>query len=443
VTWNYLPPPESLKIEKAPQEVLEKIQSDQLKSLVRRTWAHIPFYRERWEKVGLRPQDVSGREDIRSLPVVYKRDLEESLRCYPPFGNYQGDFPSVRLQASSGSTGNPKPFLFTRSDWDVIAKFWARRLYAQGVREGDILQVAFAYALFIVGFTASEGAMLLGALVVPTGSGALTPSERQVKIAQEWGTTVLAGTPSYILHLADIAEKMGFDPRKDFSLRVTIHTAEPLTEPCRRAIEEKWAVQAYDNFGSVETGAPTFECEEKNGYHINEDGYIFEVLDPETHKPVVPGEDGVLVVTSLFKEAAPVIRYNLEDITCFIEKPCPCGRTFRRISKIKGRISEMLKIRGAPLYPSAVETALEKLPELTREYLLIVDRVGQQDKVTVQVERRPNGDDTSLLKEKLEHELKIATGLSIEASLVAPGELSRSLRVDQRIKAKRIWDRRN
>jgi phenylacetate-CoA ligase len=443
VTWNYLPPPESLKIEKAPQEVLEKIQSDQLKSLVRRTWAHIPFYRERWEKVGLRPQDVSGREDIRSLPVVYKRDLEESLRCYPPFGNYQGDFPSVRLQASSGSTGNPKPFLFTRSDWDVIAKFWARRLYAQGVREGDILQVAFAYALFIVGFTASEGAMLLGALVVPTGSGALTPSERQVKIAQEWGTTVLAGTPSYILHLADIAEKMGFDPRKDFSLRVTIHTAEPLTEPCRRAIEEKWAVQAYDNFGSVETGAPTFECEEKNGYHINEDGYIFEVLDPETHKPVVPGEDGVLVVTSLFKEAAPVIRYNLEDITCFIEKPCPCGRTFRRISKIKGRISEMLKIRGAPLYPSAVETALEKLPELTREYLLIVDRVGQQDKVTVQVERRPNGDDTSLLKEKLEHELKIATGLSIEASLLAPGELSRSLRVDQRIKAKRIWDRRN
>ncbi|MFQ5917344.1 MAG: phenylacetate--CoA ligase family protein [Candidatus Binatia bacterium] len=443
MTWNYLPPPESLKIEKAPQEVLEKIQGDQLKSLVRRTWAHIPFYRERWEKVGLRPQDVSGKEDIRNLPVVYKRDLEESLRCYPPFGNYQGDFPSIRLQASSGSTGNPKPFLFTRSDWDVIAKFWARRLYAQGVREGDILQVVFAYALFIVGFTASEGAMRLGALVVPTGSGALTPSERQVKIAQEWGTTVLAGTPSYILHLADIAEKMGFDPRKDFRLRVTIHTAEPLTEPCRRAIEEKWTVQAYDNFGSVETGAPTFECEEKNGYHINEDGYIFEVLDPESHKPVAPGEDGVLVVTSLFKEAAPVIRYNLEDITCFIEKPCPCGRTFRRISKIKGRISEMLKIRGAPLYPSAVETALEKLPELTREYLLIVDRVGQQDKVAVQVERRPNGDDTSLLKEKLEHELKIATGLSIEASLVPPGELSRSLRVDQRIKAKRIWDRRN
>ncbi|MCH7914989.1 MAG: AMP-binding protein [Deltaproteobacteria bacterium] len=442
MTWDYPPPPESLKVEKAPREVLQKIQSDELKSLIVRTWDHIPFYRERWEKEGLRPEAVSTIEGLRNLPVIYKKDLEESLRIYPPFGNYQGDFPAVRLQASSGSTGNPKPFLFTRSDWNVIAKFWARRFYAQGVREGDILQVVFAYALFIVGFTASEGAMRLGALVVPTGSGAVTPSERQVKIAREWGTTVLAGTPSYILHLADIAEKMGLDLRKDFRLRISIHTAEPMTEPARRAIEEKWGVQAYDNFGSVETGAPTFECEEKNGYHINEDGYIFEVLDPETLKPVASGEDGVLVVTSLFKEAAPVIRYNLEDITCFIEKPCPCGRTFRRISKIKGRISDMLKIRGAPLYPTAVETALEKLPELTREYLLIVDRVGQQDKVEVQVECRPDGGDTSLIKEKLEHELKIATGLSIEASLVAPGELSRSLRVDQRIKAKRIWDRR-
>ncbi|MFQ5850758.1 MAG: phenylacetate--CoA ligase family protein [Candidatus Binatia bacterium] len=441
--WDYPPPPESLKIEKATPEALEKIQNDELKLLVRRAWDHVPFYRERWEKEGLCPEEISGIKDLWKLPVIRKSDLEESLRLYPPFGNYQGNFRSIRIQASSGTSGNPKPFFFTRNDWEVIAKLWARRLYAQGVRQGDIFQVVFAYTLFIVGFTASEGAMRLGALVIPTGSGVVTPSERQVKVAKEWGTEVLAGTPSYILHLADIAGRTGLDTRKDFSLRMTIHTSEPLTESCRRAIEERWGVQAYDNFGSVETGAPTFECEEKYGYHINEDGYIFEVLDPESYRPVAPGQDGVLVVTSLFKEAAPVIRYNLEDISSVIEDRCSCGRTFRRVSRIKGRASEMLKIRGVPFYPSAVETALEKLPELSREYLVIVDRVGQQDKVAVQVEWRRDGSESSLLKEKLEHELKIATGLSIEALLLPPGELSRTLGVEGRIKAKRIWDRRN
>ncbi|MDP6559482.1 MAG: AMP-binding protein [Candidatus Binatia bacterium] len=441
--WDYPPPPESLKIEKAPRELLDRIQSAGLRTLVRRSWDRIPFYRERWDKQGLRPEDISGIEDLRKLPVVSKQDFEESLRLFPPFGNYQGDFPPVRIQASSGTSGNPKPFFFTQNDWEIIGRLWARRLYAQGVRQGDIFQVVFAYTLFIVGFTASEGAMRLGALVVPTGSGVVTPSERQVRIAKDWGATVLAGTPSYTLHLADVAEKLGLDTRSDFRFRIMVHTSEPLTDSSRRAIEERWGVQSYDNFGSVETGAPSFECEEKNGYHINEDGYIFEVLDPESYQSVGPGQDGVLVVTCLFKEAAPVIRYNLEDISSFLEGPCPCGRTLRRIAKIKGRTNEMLKIRGIPFYPSAVETALEKLPELTREYFVIVDRVGQQDRVTVQVEWRQDNNENPFLKEKLEHELKVTTGLTMDAALLPPGELSGSLRVEERIKTKRVWDRRN
>ncbi len=434
--------PESLKIETSSPESIRQLQGERLAALVQRSWDRIPFYRDRWKACGLEPADIRTADDIRKLPVIRKSDFEDSLRLHPPFGDYQGDFAAVRVQASSGTSGNPKPFFFTRNDWDIIARLWSRRFHAQGVREGDILQIVFAYTLFIVGFTASEGAMRLGALVVPTGSGSVTPSERQVKIARDWGTTVLAGTPSYVLHLADVAEGQGFDLKKDFRLRRTIHTSETMTEAARRAIEDRWGVSAYDNFGSVETGSPTFECEERSGYHINEDAYIFEVLDPATYEPVPPGSEGVLVVTCLFKEAAPVIRYNIEDLCTFIKGECPCGRTFRRISKLRGRLSDMVKVSGIPFYPTSVETALEGLPQLTREYLVTVDRVGQQDTLKVEVELRPGVEADGELRQRLERELKVATSLTMEAVLLSPGELGRSLGVENRIKVRRIRDRR-
>lgn len=438
----YPPPPDSLTVETAPWDDLERMQSERLRALLRRAWEHVPFYRSLWEKAGLRPEEIRGLQDLKRLPVISKRDWERDLLEHPPFGTYQGDFPAVRVQASSGSSGRPKPVFHTEKDWEVIRNLWARRFYAQGIRPGDLFQVVFSYSLFIAGFTATEGAMKLGAVVVPTGSGAVTPSERQVRIAKEWGTTVLTGTPSYVLHLADVAERMGMDPTRDFRLRITCHTAEAMTEASRKSIEARWGVQAYDNFGSVETGAPSFECVEQNGYHINEDAYIFEILDRDTLTPVGAGQDGVVVVTSLFKEAAPVIRYNLEDISSISDDPCRCGRTFRRLMKIKGRASEMLKVRGVPFYPTAVEGVLESFPELTREYRLIVDRVQQQDRVTVQVEKRSNANDTNSLRERLERAFKVATGLAMDAQLLAPGELSRSLKVEERIKVKRIWDRR-
>jgi phenylacetate-CoA ligase len=442
LTHTYPAPPACASVQSAPRHELDRIQTAGLHALVRRAWDHVPFYRERWQRHGVRPEDISTLGDLRKLPIVGRRDFEEDLRAHPPFGSYQGDLAAVRVQASSGTSGSPTPVFHTQHDWDTIGNFWARRLDAQGVRSGDVFQVLFAYSLFIAGFTGSEGAMKLGALVVPTGSGAVTPSERQLRIAKAWGTTVFFGTPSYVLHLADVAQSMGLDPRRDFKVRLTIHTSEPLTEPARRAIEERWGVKAYDNFGSVETGAPTFECEARDGYHINEDGYIFEVLDPETLEPAAPGEDGVLVVTSLFKEAAPVIRYNLQDVTRFIDEPCRCGMTFGRIAKIRGRLNEMMKIRGVVFYPSSIETALERMPELTREYLVVLDRVGQQDRVTVRVECRPENAGAPDLKQRFEHVLKVTTGFSIDAELVAPGDLGRALQVEERIKAKRIWDRR-
>jgi phenylacetate-CoA ligase len=392
---------------------------------------------------GLTPEEITGIKDLIRLPIISKKDFEEDLLQNPPFGTYQGDFPAIRIQASSGTRGKSKPFFQTQHDWNVIANFWARRLSAQGVKPGDIVQIVFTYSLFIAGFTATEGAIRLGALVVPSGSGAVTPSERQVGIAKDWGTTVLVGTPTYILHLADVAEKMGLDTRKDFHLRISVHTAEALTEAMRRAIEERWKVQAYDSFGSVETGAPTFECEEKNGYHINEDGYLFEILDPKTLKPVPAGKDGLIVVTSLFKEAAPVIRYNLEDISSFVDEPCPCGRTLKRLAKIRGRLDEMIKIRGVAFYPTVIESILERWPQLTSEYLLILDRVGNREKATLKVEHSASDPGKDNLKEKLERDLKVATGLSIEAELLGHGELKRVLNMEERIKAKRVVDRRN
>ena len=439
---HYPPAPESSAIEGADRSQLRQRQDERLVSLYQRTWTHIPFYRERWREHGLRADDIRSLSDISKLPILSKSDFESDLAEHPPFGSYQGNFPAIRIQASSGSSGHPKPFFQTRSDWDTIANLWSRRFHAQGVRAGDILQVVFTYSLFIAGFTGTEGAMKLGALVVPAGSGAVTPSERQVRLLSEWGATVIAGTPSYVLHLADVAERMGMDLQRDFKLRIGTHTAEPMTEAARRSIEARWGIKAYDNFGSVETGAPTFECAEQNGYHINEDAYIFEILDRDTLTPARPGDDGVVVVTSLFKEAAPVIRYNLEDISAIIDDPCGCGRTFRRLMKIKGRASEMLKVRGVPFYPAAVEGVLESFPELIREYRLVIDRHGQQDRVTVQVERRSDAVDENSLRERLQRALKVATGLTMDTELLPPGELTRSLKVEERIKVTRIWDRR-
>jgi phenylacetate-CoA ligase len=438
----YPPAPQSATIERAPREILHQLQEERLRALFRRAWENVPFYRDRWMRHGLGAGDIQKLEDLRNLPVIGKSDLEADLAANPPFGSYQGRYPAVRVQASSGSTGNPKPFFQTRHDWEIVANLWSRRFHAHGVKPGDIIQFVFTYSLFIAGFSGSEGAMKLGALVIPAGSGAVTPSERQVRILSEWGATVLAGTPSYALHLADVAERMGMDLRRDFKLRLSCHTAEPMTEATRRALEERWGVKAFDNFGSVETGAPSFECAAQHGYHINEDAYIFEVLDRETFAPVEPGRDGVVVVTSLFKEAAPVVRYNLEDISSILDEPCPCGRTFKRLMKIKGRANEMLKVRGVPFYPTVIESVLEGFPELTKEYRLVVDRDGRQDRVTVQVEWRSDAAKADTVRDRFTRELKVVTGLAMETELLQPGELTCSLRIEERVKTKRVWDRR-
>jgi len=306
-----------------------------------------------------------------------------------------------------------------------------------------MLQNTFTYSLFIVAFSSTEGALKLGATVIPTGSGAVTSSERQIELAYKWGVTVLGATGSYALRLADVAEKMGYDPKKDFNIRVMFHTAETLTEEMRSRIEAKWGCKSYNNYGSVEIGAPAWECREQDGMHINEDGYYFEVVDPKTREPLPDGEQGALVITSLFKEAAPVIRYMIGDVATITSEPCNCGCTFRRIVKVAGRLDDMLKIKGITVYPIAIEGVLHRLPEIGDEYCLVLDSVDGQEHIILRVESLVKGEKQVQLRKKLQQALKTQIGIQIPIEFNLPGELQKKLNIDQRIKTRRVIDQRS
>ena len=417
------------------------IQEQRLKDLLIRGWKHVPFYQRIWKQYGFSPDQVKSFDHLDRIPFVTKKDISESMEKFPPFGDYQGDFPAVRVQASTGSTGKPKPIFHTRNDWDNIAALWARRLRAHGIGSQDIVQIAFAYTLFIVGFTSTEGLMKLGAMVVPTGSGAMTPSERQLQIAHDWGVTVFGCTGSYLLHLAEVAKQMGFEPRKDFNLRISFHTAEPLTSEMRKEIQEIWGCKAYDDYGSVETGAPTFECEVQNGLHINEDAYLFEIIDPNTGKPVPDGAEGELVVTTLFKESAPFIRYRIGDITSFMTDTCACGRAFKRLKPVRGRVDDMIKVKGVAIYPLDFEPSIKKCGVFGSEYLVKVWKEGHQDRVKVLVEFAGPEEDKEKSQE-LAVDLHKALGLRCEVETLSRGEIKRILGAEKRIKYQRLLDLR-
>ena len=428
--------------ERPAARALAAIQTERLKLLVQRTYKHVPFYRRMWERHGFSPAHIKSSRDVTKIPLVTKKDIAKGLEEHPPFGDYQGDFRAIRIQASTGSTGKPKPIFHTRNDWDNIARLWARRLRAQGVREGDIVQIAFAYTLFIVGFTSSEGAMKLGATVVPAGSGAMTPSERQLQLMRDWRTTVVGCTGSYMLNLADVARSMHLDPRKDFNIRLSFHTAEPLTEAMRVQIQEAWGCRAYDNYGSVETGAPAYECKEQHGLHISEDAYIFEVIDPGTCQPVPDGVEGELVVTTLIKEAAPFIRYRIGDITSIIPEKCACGRTFKRLAPIRGRVDDMIKVKGVAVYPTDFEPSIKRSSLFSNEYLITVWREGYKESVKVSVEYAGPSAGRKEACELLASDLHSALGLRCEVEALAEGEIKTLLGAEKRIKYKRIRDLR-
>lgn len=423
-------------------EEIYALQSRRLRELVLRCWERVPFYRRRWEEAGILPSDIREASDIKKLPFVTKQDIADNLAECPPFGDFQGDCDAVRIQASTGSTGTPKPIFHTKADWENIGVLWARRFKAQNVGKGDVAQVAFAYSLFVVGFAASEGLMRSGALVVPTGTGAVTSSERQLEIATKWGTTVLCCTGSYMLRLADVAERMGIDCRRDLAVRTSIHGAEPLTASMREEIDARWGCTAYDSYGSVETSAPMYECQFRNGHHICQDAYMYEILDQETGEDAKPGELGEIVVTTLFKEAAPFVRYRIGDTASFLPGDCECGRTFHRMSQVKGRVDQMIKVKGVAVYPTDFEAALEKFSCFNREYLVVLRREQNRDVIDLRVEYSGSSDDEELYRVDLTKEVRNVTGLGCSVQIIPRGQLERDLAADQRTKYSRLLDLR-
>jgi phenylacetate-CoA ligase len=425
------------KYECLPLEELRELQLERLKVTVERVFYNVPHYRRAFQEKGLEPSDIKSLDDLSKLPFTTKDDLRENY----PFGMFAVPMSEVvRLHSSSGTTGKPTVVGYTRRDIEVWAELMARALVCGGATRNDIIQNAYGYGLFTGGLGVHYGAERLGASVIPISGG---NTRRQVMIMKDFGTTVLTCTPSYALHIAEVMEEMGVSP-EELKLRCGIFGAEPWSENMRKEIERRLKISAVDIYGLSEVIGPgvAIECQEKNGLHIFGDHFLAEVIDPATGEVLPPGQMGELVLTSLTKEAFPVIRYRTRDITAILPGECPCGRTGVRISRITGRTDDMLIIRGVNVFPSQVESVLLQIGGTEPHYQLIVDREGSLDTLEVQVEVSESlfSDKVRGLEElerKLRLELESTLGINVKVTLVEPKTIARS-----EGKAKRVIDRR-
>lgn len=341
-----------------------------------------PFYKKRFEEIGLKPEDIKTLADIRKIPFTTKQDLRDTY----PFGIASTPLRNcVRLHSSSGTTGNPTVILHTQQDLDEWANQVARNLWMVGLRPDDVFQNSSGYGMFTGGLGFQYGAERLGMLTVPAAAG---NSLRQIKFITDFGTTALHAVPSYVTRLYEVMKDNGVDPRKDTKLKVLAIGAEPHSEEQRKRIEEMMGVKAYNSFGMSEMCGPGvgFECKEQNGLHFWEDYYIVEIVDPETLDPVPDGEIGELVLTTLCREAMPLLRYRTRDLTRVLGRSCPCGRNHVRIDRMRGRSDDMIVLRGVNIFPIQIEKILMQFPELANNYLITLTTDEDNDNMTVEVE---------------------------------------------------------
>jgi phenylacetate-CoA ligase len=369
------------KIECASRDEMDAIQTERLKKTVTTIYHNIPFYRSKMQEKGLVPGDIKSIKDISKLPFTNKSDLRDNY----PFGMFTVPMSEiVRVHASSGTTGKPTVVGYTRNDLQMWAEVVTRSLGMAGVHKNDIVQVAYGYGLFTGGLGMHYGTENLGATVIPISGG---NTDKQILLMQDFGTTVIACTPSYALFLAETMNEMGISP-ESLQLRVGIFGAEPWSENMRKEIEAKLKIKAIDIYGLSEVIGPgvSCECEHQCGMHINEDHFIPEIIDPETLEPVNPGEIGELVFSTVTKEGMPIIRYRTRDLTRLNYEKCACGRTLVRMEKCMGRTDDMLIIRGVNVFPSQIESVLLEMSETEPHYLLIIDREETLDVVNLLVE---------------------------------------------------------
>jgi phenylacetate-CoA ligase len=422
-------------LETLPRRRLEALQLARLQKIVARVARRIPFYQEKLAGLGLKPQDVRSLRDLRRLPFTTREDLRAT---YPSGLLAVAREQTLRLHTSSGTTGKPKAIFFSARDVDNSATLMARCLVASGATRSDVLQNMMTYGLFTGALVMHYGAEKVGMMVIPAGPG---NTERQIMLMQDFGTTAIHITPSFALYLSDVLEKRGIDPRRDLSLRLAYVGAEPYTEQTRRKIEDALGVAVFNSYGLSEMNGPGvgFECSARSGMHLWEDHFLIEIVDPLTGAPLPDGEYGELVLTTLAREAMPILRYRTRDITAIIKGRCACGRTHRRIQRITGRADDMFIVRGVNIYPQQVERVLMGLPALGRNYQIVLDGL---DEMTVRVELSAQGFDGRLehlvhLKQVAAEALRAEILLRPSVDLVPAGTLPVS-----EGKAQRVIDRR-
>jgi phenylacetate-CoA ligase len=423
--------------ETMPRDALAALQLSRLKRALEHAYANVPHYRRAFEEAGVKPESLVSLSDIARFPFTLKQDLRDNY----PFGMFAVPRPQLtRLHASSGTTGKPTVVGYTSGDLDRWASLMARSLSCAGALPGDIVHNAYGYGLFTGGLGAHYGVERLGCTVVPISGGG---TERQVSLIRDFGANILCATPSYALNIAEVAEASGFDLRRS-PLRCGVFGAEPWSEALRSNLQDRLGIKAVDIYGLSEIMGPGVACEcnvMQSGLHGWEDHFLFEIVHPETLEPMRFGEAGELVITTLTKDALPMIRYRTRDITRLDDSPCACGRTHVRIMRVTGRDDDMLIIRGVNVYPSQLEAALVGLPGLSPHYQIVLTRAGALDAITVEVELAPGtsyDDDTRARKEaEVRHHIKSLIGVTCDVAVKGQGEVPRSQGKAVRVKDER------
>ncbi len=419
------------------REEMTRVQNERLINTVKRIYHNVPFYRDKMQKKGVEPGDIKTIEDLKKLPFTYKQDLRDTY----PYGLFAVPLSEiVRIHASSGTTGRQTVVGYTRRDIDTWAEVMARTLTSAGASKESFIQVAYGYGLFTGGLGVHYGAERIGASVIPISGG---NTKRQLQIMKDFGTTLIACTPSYAMYLAEELEEAGFK-KGDLKLKAGVFGAEPWSESMRKEIEERLGILAIDIYGLSEVIGPgvASECPCQCGMHIPEDHFIPEIINSDTEEVLPPGSKGELVFTTITKEGLPLIRYRTRDISSLNYDKCECGRTAVRMSKVSGRTDDMLIIRGVNVFPSQIESVLLEIGEAAPHYLLIVDRVDNLDTLEILVEMTQNifSDEIRRIEDierKIRHEIESTLGISAKVKLVEPKTIERS-----EGKAKRVIDKR-
>lgn len=420
------------------REEFERIQQERLKKTVERVYQNVPYYKEKLMEARIEPGDIKTLGDLANIPFTVKDDFRKNY----PFGLFSSPKKDiVRFHASSGTTGKPTVVGYTRKDMDTWSELIARIVTMAGVTDEDTAQVSFGYGLFTGAFGLHQGLERVGASVIPISSG---NTEKQIMIMQDFGTTALISTPSYALHMAEVAAEMGINPKKDLSLKWGLFGGEGSSEGMRNEINERWGLFATENYGMSELIGPgvSGECLALKGMHISEDHFLPEIIDPNTGKVLSAGEVGELVITTITKEGLPILRYRTKDITSLHYETCDCGRTTVRMSKIQGRCDDMLILGGVNIFPSQIEDVLLQIDGIGPHYQIKVFKKGYLDKIEVDVELVDANllDSFALLEslnQKIKHQLRTVLGIEAKVNLVQPRSLARF-----EGKAKRVIDMR-